>query len=244
MSIFKKFIKKTEKAVVTEKEEIREKSDQIYSDVEMKEEILNRLVALGGTFTKGRDKTLISGLLDVTFDTVFYPKPEDTPWSKADETEPIYGVSEFIKENHGLYRENKSEFYDKMIKYYFCLTEGGQGQDFWEGTLFTPFKKKTADHGEWIDWFETEADLSIITQLTKDEKPDFIRLFHGCGFPDQYYICLSDPNLNDPTVFGTDHEEFFVEISNHGKLSDFLNRYMDQNELINLVEMMMEKFEG
>jgi hypothetical protein len=52
---------------------------------------------------------------------------------------------------------------------------------------------------------------------------------------------LSDPNPENPTVFGTDHEVFFSELTNEGNLDDFLNRFMTKNELIEIVKDKLER---
>jgi hypothetical protein len=40
--------------------------------------------------------SLAEDLLAITFDTVLYPKPQDTPWAKAEDTEPIYGIGAWV----------------------------------------------------------------------------------------------------------------------------------------------------
>lgn len=45
----------------------------------MKQTILNRIQALGGDISKVKGTSLQEDLLAITFDTVLYEKPEDTP---------------------------------------------------------------------------------------------------------------------------------------------------------------------
>ena len=71
--------------------------------------------------------------------------------------------------------------------------------------------------------------------------PDFIQVFYSYGFPDNYYICLSDPNPENPTLFGTDHEEYFREVTNEGNFEDFLNTFMTKDELLEIVKKRIEK---
>ena len=78
--------------------------------------------------------------------------------------------------------------------------------------------------------------LTEIVEVTGDETPDLIQLFYTSGYPDHIYIALSDPNPENPTLFGTDHEVFFGEIDNMGSLEDYLNTLMTPEELINIVE--------
>ena len=204
----------------------------------MKQEILNRLQALGGDISKVKGTSLQEDLLAITFDTVLYEKPEDTPWTKADEEEPICGLGEWVDTRIELYKSDKKAFYNKMIAEFYCLTQEPRGQHFWIANLFTPFKEGTTDYEEWYDDFSDEefVDLTEITKLTTDKTPDFIQLFYTYSYPDHLYIALSDPNPENPTLFGTDHEVFFSEVDNMGTLEDYFNTLMTPEELINIVE--------
>ncbi len=204
----------------------------------MKQEILNRLQALGGDISKVKGTSLQEDLLAITFDTVLYEKPEDTPWTKADEEEPICGLGEWVDTHIELYKSDKKAFYNKMIAEFYCLTQEPRGQHFWIANLFTPFKEGTTDYEDWYDDFSDEefVDLTEITKLTTDKTPDFIQLFYTYSYPDHLYIALSDPNPENPTLFGTDHEVFFSEVDNMGTLEDYLNTLMTPEELINIVE--------
>ena len=204
----------------------------------MKQTILNRIQALGGDISKVKGTSLADDLLAITFDTVLYEKPKDTPWTKADEEEPICGLGEWVDTHIELYKSDKKAFYNKMIAEFYCLTQEPRGQHFWIANLFTPFKEGTADYEEWYDDFSDEefVDLTEITKLTTDKTPDFIQLFYTYSYPDHLYIALSDPNPENPTLFGTDHEVFFSEVDNMGSLDDYLNTLMTPEELINIVE--------
>ena len=204
----------------------------------MKQSILNRIQALGGDISKVKGTSLQEDLLSITFNTVLYEKPEDTPWAKADEEEPIYGLGEWVDTHFKLYKSDKKAFYDKMIAEFYCLTEEPRGQHFWVANLFTPFKEGTADYEEWYDDFSEEefVDLTEITKLTSNKTPDFIQLFYTYSYPDHLYIALPDPNPENPTLFGTDHEVFFSEVDNMGCLEDYLNTLMTPEELIDIVE--------
>lgn len=204
----------------------------------MKQTILNRIQALGDDISKVKGTSLADDLLAITFDTVLYEKPKDTPWTKADEEEPICGLGEWVDTHIELYKSDKKAFYNKMIAEFYCLTQEPRGQHFWIANLFTPFKEGTADYEEWYDDFSDEefVDLTEITKLTTDKTPDFIQLFYTYSYPDHLYIALSDPNPENPTLFGTDHEVFFSEVDNMGSLEDYLNTLMTPEELINIVE--------
>ena len=203
----------------------------------MKREILEKIKQLGGNIDNVKGNSLADDLLSITFDTVLYQKPEDTPWQTAEQTEPIYGVGEFINENEELFKADKQALYDKIIDKYFRITDEGYGQVFWQPRLFTPFKEGTDDFEEWnSDFTDEETDLSEIVKVTNDKTPDFIEIFYSYGFPDNYYICLSDPNPENPILFGTDHEVYFREVTNEGNLEDFLNTFMTKEELLEMVK--------
>jgi hypothetical protein len=207
----------------------------------MKKEILDRIQQLGGNISMVKGLSTYSDIMSITFNTVLYRRPIDTPWETAEDSEPIYGIAEFISENIELLKKDKKAFYDKIIEKYYRLTIEGYGQMFWEGQPFTPFKEGTEDYEEWNeDFMDGDTDLSEITAVTNDPSPDFIYLFSSYGFPDNYYICLSDPNPENPTLFGTDHEVFFREISNEGNLEDFLNTFMTKEELLEIVKKRIE----
>ena len=208
----------------------------------MKTEILEKIKQLGGNIENVKGNSLVEDILSITFDTVLYQKPEDTPWQTAEDSEPIYGIGEFINENEELFKTDKQALYDRIIHKYFRLTDEGYGQIFWQPRLFTPFKEGTEDYKEWFDDFsDEETDLTEIIKVTNDKTPDFIEIFYSYGFPDNYYICLSDPNQENPTLFGTDHEVYFREVTNEGYLEDFLNTFMTKDELLEIVKKRIEK---
>lgn len=209
----------------------------------LNQKILTRIQALGGNTSQVKGSSLADDLLAITFDTVLYPKPQDTPWAKAEDTEPIYGIGAWVDDHRELYQTNKKDFYDQMIAQFYRLTEEPYGQHFWTVSLFTPFKEGTDDYEEWYDDFSDDefTDLTEITKVTGDKTPDLIQLFYTSGYPDHIYIALSDPNGENPTLFGTDHEVFFREIDNMGTLEDYLNTLMTPEELIEIVEKALTK---
>ena len=206
----------------------------------MKQEILGMIRDLGGNIDGVKGLSLQEDLPTISFDTVLYMRQENTPWASAEDTEPIWGIGEFIDGIIDLLRTDKEAFYAKIADKYFRLTEESFGQTFWQGHLFTPFKEGTEDFNEWADWFDDEADLQEVIAVTNDPKPDFIQIMYSYGWPDGYYICLSDPNPQNPTVFGTDHEVFFKEITNEGNLEDFLRKFMTKDEVLGIVRKRVE----
>jgi hypothetical protein len=217
----------------------------------MKQEILTRLKELGGNISNAKGNSLYEDLLAVTFDTVLYADFEEYEVGEDGENVgyplEIGGLDKFFEENKSLYTSNKDEFVEKMLGKYFRMTEDGQGQCFWQARLFTPFKEGTFDFMEWHDIFKdiTSPDftnplgeyangnafnVTEILKATGDSAPDFMWLFHSYGFPDEYFICLSDHNPDNPTVYGTDHEVLFYEISNEGSLSEFLEKFYTKEQ--------------
>lgn len=208
---------------------------------EMKKQILDRIQQLGGNIDNVKGFSLADDLLSITFETVLYKRPENTPWQKAEDTEPIYGIWEFITKNEELFKTNKQALYEKISEKYFCLTKEPYGQVFWQTRLFTPFREETKDYEERNTEFnDPEIDLSEVAKFTNNKTPDFMQVFYSYGFPDSYYICLSDPSPENPTLFGTDHEVYFREITNEWSLEDFLNVCMTKNELLEIIEKRIE----
>lgn len=209
----------------------------------MKKEILERISQLGGNIRQVKGISRVADLLSIDFSTVLYRKPVDTPWATAVETEPIHGLGEFIEQHRDLVENNRELLYQKILDHFYVLTEEPHGQTFWQPVLFTPFTPGTTDYDEWyIGYFDddTLVDLSEVQKVTGKEHGEFLQLFYSYGFPDQLYISLEDPQPENPTVFGTDHEVFFSEMTNEGSLEDYLNQLMTKEELIDLVQKALD----
>lgn len=211
----------------------------------MKPQILQRIKALGGDISNVKGVSLAEDILSITFNTVLYERPTDAPWSKATDIEPIFGIDDFIDEHEDLLNNDRQALYGKIIEKYYCLTEEGYGQVFWVGLMFTPFKKDTFDFDEWHTTFidPDEVALQEIIEYTNDSSPDFIQLFYSYGYPDHLYIVSSDPNPNNPKIFGTDHELYFKEVTDEGALEEFLNKFMTKEELLRIVKDKIEENE-
>lgn len=210
----------------------------------MKHSILNRIKDLGGDISKVKGNSLQEDLLSITFDTVLYPKPQDTPWASAEDQEPIYELGTFIEENMDLYHSDQQAFFDKLFNIYYCLTDEAYGQDFWQPQMFTPFKENTESFDEWnmiLQDCVNDDYLDEIIEQAKTPTPDFVSIIYSYGFPDQYYVCLQDPYPENPTIWGTDHEVFFEEITNEGTLEDLFNKYMTKDELIEIINNALAK---
>jgi hypothetical protein len=195
----------------------------------MKKEILLQLQRLGGDISKVKHRSLQEDLEAISFPHPLYPKSEN--W-----LENLYGVKDFFEKHQALYLENQAKFFETLLEHFFSDHEIPYGQMFFRNQHFTPFKEGTADFEEFRDWFTDEADLSEVRKIVADETPEFILIASSYGFPDHFYICLSDPNPDNPTVFGTDHEVFFTEISNRGTLEDFFNDFLTKEEFLGVVK--------
>lgn len=210
----------------------------------MKKEILDRISQLGGDISQVKGQMILDDLLSITFNTVLYKRPVDTLWAKAEEEEPIFGLGEFIEQHQELVETNREALYQKIITHFYQNTEEAYGQTFWQPVLFTPFKEGTADYDNWYEGYfddETLVDLSEVEKVTGTRTGDFLQLFYSYGFPDQLYISLDDPEKENPTVFGTDHEVFFGEITNEGALEAYFNQFMTRDELIEIVAKALDK---
>lgn len=203
----------------------------------MKREILERIEELGGNISSVVGKSLAEDLCSITFDTVLYRKNVDTPWSNADDEEPIEGLGDFVDENIELYKKDKDIFFNRLYEKYFILTEEAYGQYFWSGEMFTPFREGSTDFEEWNDFFNDDLhSLKKIFDVTDNKDPDFVQLFYGYGYPDCIYAVSQDVNSENPTVFGTDHEEWFIEVDVGGDLEKYLQRFWTKKELREYME--------
>lgn len=205
--------------------------------------ILERISALGGDVSNVKGNSLAEDLLSIRFNTVLYPKPIDTPWAKADEEEPIYGLGNFVNKYLDLYHSDQDAFFEKMFEEYYSLSDEARGQDFWIAESFTPFEVGTESYNEWnsdfVDILES-GGLDEIIQVTNNRTPGFVKIIYSYGFPDEYYVCLSDPNPDNPTVWGTDHETYFNEFTKC-TLKEHFDSYMTQSELKEIVIKALKK---
>lgn len=205
----------------------------------MQTTLLERIKALGGSINpdvlnraKDTNVSLQQWLSAISFNTVLYTKPEDTPWASAEDQEPIVGMNDFFETNKNLFKKDEEAFYQTLIQHFYCLTDEPYGQTWFTNQLFTPFKEGTDDYAEWHGaWEEGELKKSI-----NGDTMEFIFIARDSGYPSNLFVCLSDPKPENPTVYGTDHTLFFEEISTHGKLLEYLNTFMTKDELLRIVK--------
>ncbi|KFF25915.1 hypothetical protein [Chryseobacterium vrystaatense] len=191
--------------------------------------ILERLNVLGAnTDAVSPEKSFAENWKSLTFSNYLYDKEWD-----------VYGIDQFYENNRVLYSSDKEVFYINLLEHYFSNHEQFYGQHFYKDWLFTPFKEDSKDFGE-LEGFVEENEIRETVQGTEME---FICIFYSYGYPDHYFVCLTDPDQNNPTVYGTDHENYFEEIENEGNLETFLEKYMTKEEFQEVVkEYLEEKF--
>lgn len=189
--------------------------------------IIEKINVLGGnTDYVSADKSFAENWQSITFRNHLYDKEWD-----------VYGIDEFYEKNKDLYRDDKENFYKNLLEHYFSDHEHFYGQDFHKSWLFTPFKKGSADDGE----LEGLVDESQVREIVQGTEMDFICIFYSYGYPDHYFVCTTDPDAMNPTVYSTDHETYFQEIEHEGSLEDFLDRYMTKEEFTEVTKEYLER---
>lgn len=196
----------------------------------MKQEILDRLRALEANVSDMKGVSMIEDLQNIKFNTFLYD----------DEYIDIVGcelINNYLDENEDALSGTIDEVTDIVLSHFWSYHKAADpsetylGQIYYRGELMTPYDEDSSDYEEWYDWFKNEADLSEIREVIGDVgEPSFINIFSSHGFPDNYYICVQDPNPENPTVFGTDHEAAFIEIENYGTLEEFLGTMQTKEE--------------
>lgn len=193
----------------------------------MKQELLTQLERLGGTIDQVKGKSLQEDLQAITFKNPLYPNDYDDEY---------YGTDEFYEKNKQLYKDNKEAFYSTLGDHFFSDHEIPYGQSFFRNFLFTPFRETSSDFGE----LEGLVEENDVREVVVGEVMDFICICYSYGFPDHYFVCLADPNPENPTVYSTDHEVFFQEIENEGSLEDFFKRFLTKEAFLKKVENYIE----
>ena len=206
----------------------------------MNRAILDRIVELGGDTRAAAGEQLVEYIYSIDLKCPLYKKPSEVPWS--DNPEPIYGLGNYVDENIEFYKTDKSLFYENMVKYFFDNPNDHFGQTYFSPKLFTPLTEGTDDYKEWRSWFESsEVNLSVFKKFEFSHPLEFMELTNTNGYPNALYICTSDPDTENPRVFGTDHTVHFIEISEEGRLEDFFNKFMTKNEFLEIVISQMEE---
>jgi len=136
---------------------------------------------------------------------------------------------------------DQAAFDQQLLAHFYQLTEVPRGQTFFVGRLFTPLRPGTPDYAEWgTDFADPEVvDLRPVRAVVPEPTPDFVQLAASYSYPDSFYVCVRDPTPDNPTVFSTDHEIFFQEVTNEGSLEAFFQRFLTPTELLALVHQQL-----
>jgi len=192
----------------------------------MNTQIIKKLNELGGnTDNVSNEKSFLENWQSVKFAHPLFDKEWD-----------VYGIDQFLDTNKELYKNDKDRFYSDLLAHYFSDHELFYGQDFFKNWTFTPFKKDSTDFGE----LEGLVEEYEVREIVEGSEMDFICIFYSYGFPDHFFVCTTDADQQNPTVYSTDHEVYFQEIENEGTLEDFLERYMTKDEFVAVVKEYLE----
>ena len=192
----------------------------------MNESIVNKIRKLGGnTDAVHTDKNFVENWRSIIFGHHLY----DRDWD-------VYGIDQYYEENSTVYHNDQESFYKELLKHYFSDHELAYGQYFFKDWFFTPFKKDT-DNYEELDGLIEEHEVK---KMVEGSEMDFICIFYFYGYPDHFFVCTTDPDQTNPTVYSTDHEVYFQEIENEGKLENFLDRFMTKEEFLETVKEYLE----
>ncbi len=194
----------------------------------MKKEILTRIKELGGNIDHADGGSIEDDLKSIKFNTVLYPKTENTPWSSKHDSEPIYGIGDFIDQHINLFQSDATEFYNKILNKYYQYTEESFGQVFFKHDIFTPFKKGSDDYDEW----KGEWNQGDIRKVVVGGELVFMIIGTSYGYPDTHFICLTDPDSKNPMVYATDTDTYFDDITKIGTLEDYFNSFLSKHELL------------
>ncbi|WP_336961738.1 hypothetical protein [Chryseobacterium contaminans] len=194
----------------------------------MKDTIINKIKYLGGnTDAVAQDKSFIENWKSIIFNHYLYDKDWD-----------VYGIDQFYESNKELYHNQPKKFYDNLLNHYFSAHDSTYGQYFVKDWMFTPFKEGSEDQE-----FDDLIDEDYVQGVVGISKPEFMCILYSYGYPDHYFVCTTDPDPSNPTVYSTDHEVYFDELENKGSLEEFLDRFMTKEEFREIVTgYLTEKF--
>lgn len=193
----------------------------------MNKNIIHKINALGGnTDAVNISENFAENWKNIRFNNHLYHKD----WK-------LYGIDEFHETHKELYGRDKQKFFENLLGHYFSDHDQAYGQYFYKNWFFTPFKENSDDYEE-LDGLVEENELR---EVVEGAEMEFICIFYSYGYPDHFFVCTTDPDQSNPTVYSTDHEVYFQEIENRGKLEDFLDRFMTKEEFSENVIIYLEE---
>ena len=199
----------------------------------MNQKLAERLVALGAKLAPSEGDSLEKFLETVDLSAPLYPKPVDTPWSRAGETEPVAGLEDYLDSLDG------TPSAEELVTYFYAPGHEDRyhGQSYFSPLKFTPFLKGSMDYQEWQGIIEEEVAREAIGSIPME----LMLIFRSFGYPDCYFLNLEDTDQRDPRIFSTDHEVYFGEIDDCGRFSEFLQGYYTPGELRDALARFLEK---
>lgn len=187
----------------------------------MNDTIINKIKALGGnTDALQADQSFAENWKQIKFTHYLYDKDWD-----------VYGIDQFYESNKELYHNQPEKFYENLLNHYFSAHDSAYGQYFVKDWMFIPFKEGSEDNEE----FEDLIDQDYVEEVVGLPKPEFMCIMYSYGYPDHYFVCTTDPDPSNPTVYSTDHEVYFDELENEGNMEEFLDRFMTKQEFREVV---------
>ncbi|MDB2687404.1 hypothetical protein N9Y42_09355 [Mariniblastus sp.] len=195
----------------------------------LQKRILNQIEKLGGHVRPGKIGTLAASLRAITIPHALYKKDSE-----------IYGIQEKLDSSRKLYDRDRTAFFKRLESQ--CLKRSCPYADFvWKPFVYSPLTKGSK-HYDSMFGDPSYNNLTAIRSHVGYCNIEFLMLSVGFGVPDNVFICLQDPAPENPTVFGTDHEQFFSEISPLGKMADFLKQFCTPRELRSELKSHVETF--
>ena len=192
----------------------------------MTAEIIQRLTALGAGGIENNKDDFQSFWQPIIWNQFVYPKDWD-----------YYGLADFYQQHIELHQSAKKQFNDALIAHYFTPSENYFGQHVKTYDLFAPFNPSNTHFGS-LDGLIEPEELKV---LVDGNALAFIPVFETASFPNLYFVCASDPNPENPTLYSTDHETFFQEIEAEGNFADFLNHYLTKAEFLVYAEQYIQE---
>lgn len=193
----------------------------------MKNEIYVKVLDLGGDVLHGNQDSLRENLKRISFSNSLY----DRDWG-------LFGLRDFYAKESTLYKQDKEKFIKEAVIHFRSAGHSDFfGQSFWVDRLFSPMKEGSPDYNEWQELLSDQkcTYFAEVRKVVGDGELEFVQLISSYGYPDHYFVCLSDPVPENPTVFGTDHEELFQNIRNYGSLETFLSQFLNDDELARVI---------
>lgn len=184
----------------------------------LRPDILNRIVSLGGSHGPP-DLDLEPALRAFELPPVLVPRTKiEYPFS--DFSDPNYrSQAQKVLGTPGTENEEIEKFVKEHIGFATVRT--------FDDHYLRPISD------EWRDLVAPEAHIREVVKATELVFVEFAWL---TGSPDLIYICLTDPEPADPTVYSTDHETTFgVDcIFDEGPLSKWLGDLMTMHDAVQL----------